>query len=1179
MKKSLKGRSYPREKAKKVLRMMKISVVLMLFCLQIQANVYSQHTRLSLKLENASIKQLFTEIEKKSDVAFVYNAGDVDHLGTVNVNFTNEEIGKILDFCLKGKGVEYSFVDNHIVIHKKTVQLPQQTVRVVSGKILDKNTGEPLPGATVKIKGTTVGTAADIDGKFKLSVTDGTSLLEVSFIGYKNVEIDVSKRTEMVVMLEPLIAEMSEVIVTGFQRREKAVMVGSVSTATARDLETAGVTTVDKALAGKLAGVYIRSTSGRPGETGKIQIRGINTMTGSTEPLYVLDGMPLQTGEVSGGINNLLTNGIGNIPPENIKSISILKDATAASIYGSRAANGVVVIETKMGEAGQDYISYSGKFGVTMAPRNQFDFMNTTEKIQLERELYDDFHPSYGGRVIQILNRRDNGAISSDEAERQIAELQKINTDWMDVLYRNAISHSHNLTLSGGNTKTQYFTSLNFQSSQGTMQENDFKSGGLNMKLSRYVLDNLLLKFNLYSTIKKNQEGQAGMDVFRYAAFANPYERPYNEDGSYSSDMSYRDLTNDVTYYSDLNYMDFNILRELRENTLTNNYADIRGQFGVEWTLFKNFRYNGTVVANYTWVHDIDEAHPGTYRSWSQNWLNAASGVGKILPEHNLGFLKENTGRVFDYTVRNSIEYNNKFAGKHFVQLFFANEIGGRTNYQYNSFNPIYLSEYRISGNPNWDLVSPDSYNIQNLSKFGGSTFAEDRSASFIGSLVYSYDDRYVLNGNIRYDGVDILGSDNQFSPLWSAGIKWNAHSEGFLKPYENILSRLVVSFGYGYRGSINRSVYPFHSYLLGSKVYDGIVASSEFRYGNPTIKWERKQETNLGLELSLFKGRINMEGRYFDEKITDLLDNLKLAPSVGREEATVNVGKMSNRGFEYSMRLEVIKNKNILWEIGGNITKVKNNLDQVYENNIPGIAEANTRNVQGYPTNSWFGYKFSHVNPENGHMMVKAQRKEAVVEGTFVTNNYTVEVIDLATIPQKDLQEKYVPYYVGQKDPKLFGGFNTRFVYKQFELYANFVFAAGNKILGFQDRKNGPDGEVDDITASRTNRVRDVRYRWRQYGDITDIPVFQNSLSNYTYYLLDKDLEKGDYLKCNELALTWHAPRKMLQKISLSTLKVTLVAGNLFTITPYNGTDPETQTPFGYPNTRNYTLTLNIGL
>ncbi|MDE7073861.1 MAG: SusC/RagA family TonB-linked outer membrane protein [Odoribacter sp.] len=1067
--------------------MAKFSFVLLCFCLQIQANGFSQHTRVSIKLDNVSVRQLFLEIEKMTDLAFVYNTHDVEHLGTMNVDFTNEEIDKILEHCLKGKGVNFSFVDNHVIIRKDNQNLPQQPVRVITGKIVDKQTGEVLPGATVKIKGTNVGTAADIQGQFKLTLTAEASALEVSFIGYKDVEVSVLNKEYVEILLESSTAEMEEVVITGFQRREKAVMVGSVSTATTRDLETAGVTTVDKALAGKLAGVYIRSTSGRPGETGKIQIRGINTMTGTTEPLYVLDGMPLQTGEVSGGINNLLTNGIGNIPPENIKSISILKDATAASIYGSRAANGVVVIETKMGEAGSDYISYTGKFGVTMAPKNQFDFMNTAEKIQLERELYDEFHPSYGGRVIQILNRRDNGTITASEAEKQISDLGKINTDWMKVLYRNAFSHSHNLTLSGGNAKTQYFTSFNYQKAQGTMEENVFQSGGLNMKLSRYVLDNLLVKFNLYSTIKKNQEGQSSMDVFKYATFANPYERPYDENGKYAADMTYRNLTNDITYNSDLNYMDFNILRELRENTLTNNYADIRGQFGVEWTFFKNFRYNGTVVANYTWVHDIDESQPGTYRSWAENWLNPAGG-GKILPEYNLGFLKENTGRTFDYTVRNSIEYNNKFSGKHFVQVFFANEFGGRTNYRYNSFNPIYLEEYRIAGYPNWDLVSPDMYNRLKLEQFGTTLFAEDRSASFIGSLAYSYDDRYVFNGNIRYDGVDILGSDNQFAPLWSAGVKWNAHSERFLKSYDDILSRLVVSFGFGYRGSINRSVYPFHSYLLGSTVYDGIVSASDFRFGNPAIKWERKREMNLGLELSLLKGRINMEGRYFDEKITDLLDNLKLAPSVGRVEATVNVGEMSNRGFEYSMRLEVIKNRNVLWEIGGNLTKVKNNLDDVYENIIPGIANSVTQNIEGYPTNGWFGYKFSHVNPENGHVMVKAQRKESVVDGTSVAYQYADEVIDLSTITQKDLQEKYVPYYIGQLDPKFFGGFNTRVVYKQFELYANFVFATGNKILNFQDRKNSPDGMVDDITASRTNRLREVQYRWRQYGDKTNI-------------------------------------------------------------------------------------------
>ncbi len=1178
MKTKQKGMANPGEKVRAGWLPAKLSCLLLFFCLQIQANVYSQQTRVSIKLDNVSVQQLFVEIERMTDLAFVYNTKDIESLGVMDVDFTNEEVETILDACLKGKGLSYNIVNNHVVIRRAEAQAQQQAVRTVKGKVLEKGTNTPLPGATIKIKGTSLGVATGIDGNFELTIPMEDAVLEISFIGYKNTEIAVGTRDEITIYLESDIEEISEVVVTGFQRREKAVMVGSVSTATARDLETAGVTTVDKALAGKLAGVYIRSTSGRPGETGRIQIRGVNTMTGTTEPLYVLDGMPLQTGEVSGGINNLLTNGIGNIPPENIKSISILKDATAASIYGSRAANGVVIIETKMGEAGQDYVSYTGKFGVTMAPKNKFDFMNTAEKIQLERELYDEFHPSYGGRVVQILNSRDNGTISSEEAERQIAELGEINTDWMDVLYRNAISHSHNLTLSGGNTKTQYFTSFNYQKAQGTLIENVFQSGGLNMKLQRYVRDNLLLKFNLYSTIKKNQEGQAGMDVFTYAAFANPYERPYEEDGSYAADMSYRDLTNDISYTSDLNYMDFNIVRELKENTLTNNYADIRGQFGIEYTFLDHFRYNGSVVANYTWVHDIDESQPGTYRSWAQNWLNYAAG-GKILPEHNMGFLQESTGRVFDYTVRNSIEYNNKFAGKHFVQVFFANEFGGRTNYQYNSFNPIYLSEYRIVGYPNWDLVGPDVYMELDLSRFGTSSFEEDRSASFIGSLVYSYDDRYVFNGNIRYDGVDILGSDNQFEPLWSAGVKWNAHSESFLKGYDSILSRLVLSFGYGYRGSINRSVYPFHSYLLGSNVYDGTVSASKLRFGNPAIKWERKKEINLGLELSLFKGRINMEGRYFNEKINDLLDNLKLSPSVGRVDATVNVGKMSNKGFEYSMRVEAIKNDNILWEIGGNITSVKNNLDDVYENDIPGIADASTRNVERYPTNSWFGYKFSHVNTENGHMMVWAQRKESAAVGNSVVNTYTDEVIDLATITQKDLQERYVPYYVGHIDPTWYGGFNTRFVYKQFELYANFVYAGGNKILNFQDRKNGPDGTVDDITASRTNRVKDVQYRWRQYGDITDIPAFQNSVSNYTYYLLDTDLDKGNYLKCNELALTWRAPQDWLKKMSLSTLKLTLVAGNLFTITPYNGTDPETQTPFGYPNTRSYTLTLNIGL
>lgn len=1055
-------------------------------------------------------------------------------------------------------------------------ELPEPPI-TITGQILSTG-GTPLGGASITVKGSKKGVVSDEEGKFSIDVTDADKILVISAVGMKTQEVAIEGRRIINVVLQTAALEMTEVIVTGMQRREKTKMIGAVSTITARDVENAGITTLDKALKGKVAGVYVRSASGRPGETGEIIIRGINTMTGNKEPLYVLDGMPLQGGEVSGGVNSLLTNGIGNIPPEDIESISILKDATAAAIYGARAANGVVVITTKQGEAGKDYVSYSGKAGVTFRPQNKFSFMNSAEKLAYERGIYEDFHPVYGGRVTQLLYQADNGVITHEEAEAQIATLANTNTNWINELYRPALLQSHNLTLSGGNTKTQYNVSLNFQDAEGTLMGNRFQTGGLNMKLSRYITNDLLVRVNLYSTLKKNLEGVSALDPFRYAVFANPYEKPFNEDGSYAADMTYRNLSNDITYYSDLNYKNFNILRELRENTKTNMYGNIRGQLGIEYSFLRKFRYTGTAVMSYTSVHNMDEARAGTFRSWADNWLNAASTQnGMVLPEYNQGFLKEDMGRALDYTVRNSLEYNNTFARKHFVQLFAANEVGGRTNYQFNHYNPVYLQDYRMAGYPSWNFISPERYTNLSLSKFGGTYFEEDRSVSFIGSAVYSYDNRYVFNANLRSDGVDIIGSKNQFAPLWSAGVRWNAHSEGFLKsnPY---ISRLVLSAGYGYRGSINRSVYPFHVYTLSAVTYDDVVKASVFNYGNPVLKWEKKKDVNLGMELSLLKGRINAEARYFNEKVIDLLDNVQLPVSVGRSLATVNVGTLSNKGWELSTRLEVLKTKNLLWEIGANLTTVKNNLDDVYYNELPNVARASTSNIEDYPINSWFGYKVSHVNPENGHLMVKALRVNAEVVDNKVVKTYTDEVIDLNAISSADLQAKYRTYPLGQKDPNLYGGLNTRLVYSAFEIASSFVYASGNKILGFQDRREGPGEEVDEITASRTNRSKEQLYRWRQPSDITNIPAYTQNVSNYTNFLIDSDLEDGSFLRCTELALSWRAGNALLRKTAVKSLKASVIANNLFILSPYSGTDPETQTTFGYPTTKSITFSLNIG-
>lgn len=1158
-----------------------------LFCLALfQVGVALAQINISVKLK--PLTSIFNQIEKQSSYVFLYDKA-VASTPAVSIDCANCSIERVIQLLETETKLEFKISGQQVLVKKKTEKPTVNSTPVanlqssaqkdtIQGKVVDEN-GKPVVGATLLIKGTKIGTSTDKDGNFKMLRVSPAQTIIANSIGYHPVEIVAGTQKTLMVALRIKAQEIEDVVIsTGLQKRERSKLVGNVSSIKGEDLEGAGITTIDKALRGKMTGVYVRSNSGRPGETGSIIIRGSNTMTGSAEPLIILDGMPLQNGDVAGmdktnsNINNLLTNGIGNIPPEDIATIDILRDATAASIYGARAANGVIVITTKRGEAGKDYINYSTKQGLTMRPKNGFDFMNSSEKLAFERQLYQDFHPVYGGRVNQLLLQVDNGVISSQEAEQQIAELANINTDWVDVLYNPAYQQSHNISMSGGSTKLQYNVSLNYQDASGTLMENRNKQGGMNVKLTRNIDDKLLIDFNLYSTIKKNKEGQSALDPFRYAMFANPYERPFRQDGSYYWDETYRDLSSKIGESAYLNYQTFNIVRELRENTLTTDYGNVRSQLGVEWKFLNGFQYRGSAVLNYTNVQTMDESRAGTYRSFAQNWLNTVrtSGSG-VAEKFNYGFLEENSGKTIDYTVRNTIEYNNTFAEKHYMQAFFANEVLERTNNRFFHYNPAYLQDYRMAGYPSWDDIPPSTYKRLDLTRLGGTYYEKDRSVSFISSFAYAYANRYVLNANFRSDGVDIIGSKNQFTPLWSAGFKWNAHEESFVKEALPWLNRFVLSYGYGYTGSINRTVYPFHTYTLSALVYDDVVKASAFNYGNPVLKWENKRDINYGVQLSVLNSRLNLEANYYDNKVSDLLDNVVLPASVGRSASVVNAGILSNKGWELSARVEVAKTKDWLWEVGANLTTVNNNLDKVYYKKAPNIANLSPQNVENYALRSWFGYKFDHIDPTNGHMMVMAQR--VGTQGEIVGD----ELVDLSKISSADLQTKYRTYYLGQQDPKIYGGFNTRIRYKSLMLSSNFVFADGNMIKGFQDRREGPSGPTDDVTTGRTNRLKNQQYRWRQYGDVTDIPFYSPNTSNYANYLVDRDIESGAYIKCTEIGLNWRANPSMFKKL-VKQLQIGVFANNLFTISPYSGIDPETQTAFGYPTTPSYTFSLNIG-
>jgi TonB-linked SusC/RagA family outer membrane protein len=1161
---------------------MKFCLLLILFGIEAHASGWAQKITLSEK--NAPLERIFKKIKEQTGYSFAYTNSALAGTHNVSIEIREAAIEQVLDICLKGQQLSYKIIENTIVIRTETHAIVAGPPIQVKG-ILRNEKNDPVEGITVIVKGTKKMTITNSSGEFELDSLQDNAILQFSGVSIEPFEASVEGKSFLSLTAKIKVKQMQDVAIVsnGYQHVEKRKQIGDVSVVSGdqlQDIPTTGG--FDKSLSGQVAGVYVRSNSGRPGESASIQIRGTNTLTGNREPLWVLDGMPLPTGEVSPDVNQLITRGLGNIPPEDIESVTILKDATASAIYGSRAANGVIVVTTKQGRVGKSYLSYSGRYSVTEKPDNKFHFMNTSEKIDFEKTLFSDFHDPYGGRVVQIMNSIDKGNITQAEGDNQVAQLEQTNTNWMDQIMQNAPSHSHVLSLSGGNDKTQYYSSLNYSRADGVLKSNNYQNAGLNIKISNYIRKNLLLRFNLYGTIKKNVEGQSAVDPFTYASFANPYEKPYNADGSYAADLTYVRTSADVTdAYS--GYDHFNMLNELYSNSKTDNYGNLRAQLGLEFKFLNDFRATVTGAYNYTSVQSDDISAPGTYRSKVNNWMKFAFPdiqSDGIPDAYNNGSLTQSSSRLTDFTTRTTLEYNKNF-GKNYVQVLLAHELGGNSVNYFNHFSPVYYPAAGIAGYPN--MYSYFSATRLNLGLLGGTTYTEQKSSSFISSASYVYDNRYVFNGSFRSDGVSILGNKNQFAPLWSAGMQWNMHNEEFLKKVSYI-DRLVLRVGFGYRGSINTNgIYPFSYYNLNTSglTYNGILYGSTITYGNPVLKWEKKQNKDAGIEMSFFGGRVNADLTYFDEKVVDLLDQTQVAVSTGRDMTIENTASLANKGFELALRVQPVKTKDFMWEVSGNITNVKNEVLSTYYSDAPseaqGATQFDTKFVKGYAVDSWFGLKYAGVDPNTGHVLAWARKiTEADANGKI---QYQDQKIDITSNSYTEIVTNYRPYYLGSKQPDFYGGFSSRFVYKNWDLFVGFSFASGGTILGFDERFISQNTGLSDMQISRTNRLAENSTRWRSPGDQTNIPAYYLSANAFNHVFTDYDLESGSYLKCQSIMLTYRFPQRMMGNSGISNLKLGVGVTNAFTATSYQGTDPETQTAFGYPNTRMFSFTLEVGL
>ena len=694
-----------REKLKKLLLVMKLSSLLMLlFCMNLSAGIYAQEARLSVSVENSNIREIIRIIKQQSDYTFVYNVEELDHIGSITMNVKDSDVRTILDACLKNSGYTYSILDKVIVIRKAEPQ-QQEQIKKIRGTITDKKK-VPLPGVTVLIKGTTTGVSTDMNGKFEMvQPKDSSIVLLVSFIGMKTQTIPY-KGQDLTIVMEEDSQEMEEVVVTGYQVINKKKSTSAITSVKMDDIMIPGATSIDQMLEGRVSDMILMTNSGEVGVAPKIRIRGTSTLVGNREPLWVVDGIivqdpvPISSEELNDpDYINRIGNAIAGLNPQDIERLDILKDAAATALYGTKAANGVIVVTTKKGRVGDPIISYNMTTTFRQRPRytdRKINVMNSRERIQLSRELFDQ-HYVYNGSVNPVgyeglLNDLYNGKLTDTQFSQEVAKLETMNTDWFKLLTEDTFSHQHTVSISGGSEKTRYYFSIGFS------RDNDVIKGNYNQRYTASLnVETTLTKwftasFQMQGNVSHREYNQDAINPMDYAYNASRAIPAYDENGNYAY---YKKMTGNSSRRN------YNILNEL-ENSYTDQHTS-----GI--TVNANLKFNFTNWLNANAIISYTNSNAEIEGYWGEETYYAASLRGtefgtiptpgedsnSVLPFG--GELTRNETRSNSYTARLQVNANKYFGAdeQHNINASAGFELSSS---RYNGFKSVDRGYYPDRG-------------------------------------------------------------------------------------------------------------------------------------------------------------------------------------------------------------------------------------------------------------------------------------------------------------------------------------------------------------------------------------------------------------------------------------------------------------------------------------------------
>ena len=1073
----------------------------------------------------------------------------------------------------------------------------------IRGRVIDEQ-GESLPGANVVILGSKFATVSDLSGEFTLRVgtrgsVDG-KMLQVSFIGMetKRVKIAVKDTKPIVIIMHEDKNEMSEVTVVsdGYMKLPRRDMVGAYTTIKAEDIMMPSMQSIDQMLQGKVAGMVVTNPSARIGAQPDIRIRGTSTFLGNTAPLWVVDGIiqddPLPIDGSSSITNNmaeLIGNQVSWLNPQDIETITVLKDASATAIYGSKASNGVIVITTKQGSADRTSVRYSGNLSVReRSSYDMFDLMNSKERIQFSKEAYDAgarYQQSplpqpytYEGLMAMFNNRQ----ISEADFASQMQFLETGNTDWLRLLTRNSISHTHNLSVSGGTQKVTYNASVGFMKGSGTEIGDDKDQITARLNVRTNFNKRLSVNFNLSGNYTNAKGYGSGVSPENYALRTARSVPAYDQGGNpvfYKNYYTYKYNSRDAG----LLQSGYNIFNEMDNSYSQNKGKTISASVNIsfkitDWLTWEvvgglssssnaSQSYNGEKTST---IEQLYRGYPaGTEKVGSEKY-NAA-----MLPFG--GMMNTYDANSYGYDVQNKFNFSHTFKEKHRINAMLAMQLRSTTS------ETLYNTVWGYVPERGESLVSPNtpatvvpigsSQAIEWAALdplYNGAAWKKRRQVSnflsFFGILAYSYNNRYVFNVNMRTDASNRFGQDanNQFNPTYSFGFSWRMAEEGFIKDNVSWIDQMNLRATYGVQGNVVNSVSPelilsYGGMLSGYGEYYNTISSLP----NPLLKWESTQSFNLGLDLMLFNC-LNVNFEYYRRSSNAIL-NQEIAQEYGMSRMKLMGGKISNNGVELTINYTPFRTKDLAWTVGLNLSKNWN--ESGSEDVTANQANKNAKSQylsgssssplkKGYPIDAFWSYSFAGLDPTNGYPTFN------LIQFTEADNN-----IDPTTFL----------VYSGQSTPYFTGGFNTRLRYKDFTLGIDFA-----AIVGAQKRLPNPYQSFSQgkIPSPFDNLSRQLNDRWKQPGDEmhTIIPALYTSVfdeynlplpdgttanSRYDMWAMsDAMVADASFLRCSQITLSYNMPQRLLKRlrIGLQSLSFSATMNNVFVIASsrWRGFDPE---------------------